>query len=243
VRRALHAEWTKLRTVPSTGWLLLALVASTVATSAMAVWAAGDQPKDAVRTSLSGVYLGQIAVVVLAALCVTTEYESGMIRTTFAAHPRRAAVFAAKAIALTAIVAAAGLVGTLGSLLAGRAQLPGGAMAASPALRAAGGTVLYLCLSGLLGLGLAVAARHTAAALSAPLAVLYLPPILTQFLTDEHIRRQVLRYSPMPAGLAVQATNGLAALPIGPWPGIGVLAAYAGAALALGAALFVVRDA
>jgi ABC-2 type transport system permease protein len=33
VRLALHAEWTKLRTVPGPAWLLLAAVALTVAVS------------------------------------------------------------------------------------------------------------------------------------------------------------------------------------------------------------------
>jgi ABC-2 type transport system permease protein len=38
----------------------------------------------------------------------------------------------------------------------------------------------------------------------------------------------------MTAGLAVQATTGLADLPIGPWAGLAVLAAWAATALAAG---------
>jgi ABC-2 type transport system permease protein len=51
------------------------------------------------------------------------------------------------------------------------------------------------------------------------------------------------RYAPMTAGLAIQATRNLGRLPIGPWPGLGVLAAYAGAALLAGGVLLRARDA
>jgi ABC-2 type transport system permease protein len=47
----------------------------------------------------------------------------------------------------------------------------------------------------------------------------------------------------MPAALSIQATRHLADLPIAPWPGLGVLAAYAAALLALACVLFRFRDA
>jgi ABC-2 type transport system permease protein len=47
----------------------------------------------------------------------------------------------------------------------------------------------------------------------------------------------------MTAGLAIQATTDLHSLPISPWAGLGVLALWAGAALATGGILLRLRDA
>ncbi|MFD0535390.1 hypothetical protein ACFQY7_18185 [Actinomadura luteofluorescens] len=103
--------------------------------------------------------------------------------------------------------------------------------------------MLYLTLVALLSLGIATALRHTAAALTTVLGLLYLFPLLAQFIGDERWHTRIERYAPMSAGLAVQSTTNLGDLPIGPWTGLGVLAAYAGAALLLGAVLFTTRDA
>jgi ABC-2 type transport system permease protein len=61
--------------------------------------------------------------------------------------------------------------------------------------------------------------------------------------TDPQWHERLQKLAPMTAGLAIQATKGLDQLPIRPWAGLGVLAAYAGAAMLLGAALFKLRDA
>jgi ABC-2 type transport system permease protein len=262
VRLAIRAEWTKLRTVRSTGWLVLALVGGTVATGALATYSvdtslcatARSCDEDTVRLSLLGTYLGQVAVVVLAALTVTTEYETRLIRLTLTADPRRMRVLAAKAAVVTAIVLAAAAVSVLGSLAAARGILPGNGFTAAngypplsladgPTARAYGGTVLYFGLIGLLSLGVGVAVRHTAAALSIVLSVLFVAPIAAVFLADSRARDLVLTYSPMTAGLAIQATRRLGELPIGPWSGLGVLAGYAAGAMLLGAVVFAVRDA
>jgi ABC-2 type transport system permease protein len=47
----------------------------------------------------------------------------------------------------------------------------------------------------------------------------------------------------MQAGLAIEATTGLRSLPIGPWAGLGVLAAWAAAALLGGGLMLRWRDA
>jgi hypothetical protein len=260
-----HAEWTKLRTVPSTAWTALAAVGLTVALTALAtasVDTSGCPPpqtgcdEDTTLLSLSGVYLGQVAVVVLAVQAVSAEYESMMIRATLMANPRRGAVLTAKAAVVAAAVLGVGLLGVLGALLAGRAILPGNgftaatgypppSLADAPTFRAVAGTVLYLGLVGLLSLGVAAAVRHTAAAVTAVLSVLYLPLILTLFLPlPEHTRDMILKSAPMTAGLAVQATVRRAdSVPIGPWAGLGVLAAYAAASLLLGYTMLKTRDA
>ena len=82
---ALHAEWTKLRTLPGTGWLLLGVVAVTVIVSAtvsaaVSCSSAAACHVDVTKLSLTGTYLGQAVVAILAVLAVGGEYGTGMIR-------------------------------------------------------------------------------------------------------------------------------------------------------------------
>jgi ABC-2 type transport system permease protein len=99
---------------------------------------------------------------------------------------------------------------------------------------AAAGSVLYLALIGVLTLGTAAAVRDPAAAIGVVLGLLYLFPIATAAVSDPHWHRLLEQVVPMSAGLAIQATTGLRSLPIGPWAGLGVLAAWAFAALLAG---------
>lgn len=244
MRRAVRAEWTKLRTVPSTAWSLVALVGLTVGLGALA--AGTDCARDGcdpVVLSLSGVYVGQLAAVLIAVLAVSAEYDGMLIRTTLAADPRRGTVLAAKAVVVTALVLGAGGLAVAGSLLAGRGILP--APAGGPTVRAAGGTVLYLGLVALLGVGIAAVVRQTAAAVTTATAVLYLPLLVTLIVPmSEQTQQRVQRLAPMTAGLAVQASSEPGRrVPIGPWAGLGVLAGYATAGTALGYLSIRIRDA
>jgi ABC-2 type transport system permease protein len=123
LRDSLRAEWVKARTLASTGWLLLAAVVLTVAAGAAVSSAvtcpAGNCAEDPAKISLTGIYLGQAVVAVLAVLMISGEYSSGMIRVTLAAMPRRTAVLAAKAVVVTGLVLAGGAVAVLASVLAG----------------------------------------------------------------------------------------------------------------------------
>ena len=91
--------------------------------------------------------------------------------------------------------------------------------------------------------GLIRAVRDSATAIGVVLGLLYLFPILTQVVSDPHWRRHLKQLGPMTAGLAIQATTNLRGLPIGPWAGLGVLAAWAAAALLTGGLLLRLRDA
>ena len=141
-----------------------------------------------------------------------------------------------------------------GSLLVARAVLPANgftpahgypalSLRDSATLRASAGTVLYLCLIALLGLGVALIVRNTGAAIATALSLLFVFPIVATLVTEPRWREWLTEWAPMSAGLAVQATRGLDAMPVGPWQGLAVLAAYAGAALAVGGILLEVRDA
>lgn len=258
LRGALHAEWTKLRTAPETTWLLIATVVLTVAVSSAAAAATRCAPGAACRVdvpklSLTGIDFGQAVVAVLAVLAIGGEYSTGMIRTTLAAMPRRPVVLAAKAVVLTGLVLAAGTIAVGGCLLAGRLILPGHgftaahgfpvlSLASGPVPRAAAGSVLYLALIGLLSVGTCAVLRDSATAVGVVLGLLYLFPIIAA-LAGPQWQRHLEQIGPMTAGLAIQATTGLRSLPISPWAGLGVLAAWAAGALLAGGLLLRFRDA
>jgi len=208
VRHALHAEWTKLRTLASTFWLLSAAAALTVTVSAAAAAAtrcpSGACADDPAKVSLTGIYLGQAVIAVLAVTAASSEYGTGMIRLTLAATPRRLTVLAAKAVVLA---------------------------------------VLDLVLVALLSLGAATAVREAAASIGVVLGLLYLFPIIAAVAGNPDLARHVEQIGPMTAGLAIQATTGLGTLPISPWTGLGVLAAWAMGALLLAGVLLRRRDA
>ena len=256
---ALHAEWTKLRTVAGPAWLLAALVTLTITVSALATAAvtcpSGTAcPVDPAKLSLTGVQFGQAIVAVLAVLAITSEYSTGMIRVTLTAMPRRTTVLAAKAGLLAGLVLAAGALAAAGSVLAGRLILPGHgftpahgfallSLANATVLRAAAGSVLYLALIALLSLGISTMVRDSAVAIGIVLALLYLFPIVANVVTNEQWHRHLEQIGPMTAGLAIQATTGLSSLPISPWAGLGVLAAWAAGAMLAGGLVLRLRDA
>ena len=96
----------------------------------------------------------------------------------------------------------------------------------------------------LLALGAAAIIRDSAAATGAVLALLYLPPIIAAALaSNPHWQHEIDRYAPMNAGLTIQNTTGLHGLPISPWAGLGVLAAWAAAVLLTSGLVLRLRDA
>ena len=253
---ALHAEWTKLRTLAGTAWLLAAAVVLTVGlstVSAVTVTCDGARcGEDPAKVGLLGVLAGQAVVAVLAVLAVGEEYGTGMIRVTLAAMPRREAVLAAKAAVVAAVTGAAGVVAVAASALVALVLEPGngftaangyGHLATGATLRAAFGSVLYLVLVALLGVGVTALVRDSAAAVGTVLGLLYLFPILAQVISDPAWHRHTMQLAPMQAGLDVQATVDLAGQPLSPWQGLGVLALWAVGALGLGGLTLRLRDA
>ncbi len=258
MKTALHAEWTKLRTVGGTLWLLFGAIALTVGLSALASAGVSCSSaacgQDAVKISLTGVYLGQLVIAILAVTVVGNEYSTGMIRTTFAAMPRRWVVIANKALLVGGGALVAGAVGVLGSVLAGRFILPGKGFTLAhgyhplslfdaSTLRAVAGSALYLALIALLSVGVAALVRDSAAAIGTVFALLFLFPIVTSAVGDEHLHRHLEQISPMGAGLAIQATINVHGLVISPWAGLGVLALWAIGALLVGGLSLQLRDA
>lgn len=257
MRDALHAEWTKLRTLASTAWLLACAALVTIGVSAAVAAGTTYQSRsheDTTKLSLIGIDLGQAVIAVLAVLVISNEYSTGMLSVTLAAVPRRLIVLAAKAATVAGAVSVGGVIAVGGCLLAGRLILPASgftvahgygplSLADGPSLRAAVGSVLYLVLVALFSLGVATAVRDSAMAIGVVLGLLYVFPLLAAVVSDPDWYSRLEQIGPMTAGLAIQATTNVQDLPISPWAGLGVLAAWAAAALLAGGLLLQLRDA
>jgi len=244
---ALRSEWTKLRTVRGSWWalglalaltiLLTAFVCSTVSTHGIAP---GDSGDDMQMLSLAGVLFAQFAVVSLATVTITAEHATGTIRATFAAEPRRRLVLGAKAAVVAGAVLAVGVAGSFAAFLVAQPILhangyvaangyPALSLADGGALRAVTGSAVYLMLIALLSLGVGAILRHTAAAITTVLALMFVPLLATSFLPGS-VQDTVQQVAPLTAGICVQATAGHGA-PLSPGAGIAVLAAWAAAAM------------
>jgi ABC-type transport system involved in multi-copper enzyme maturation permease subunit len=243
----LRSEWTKLRSVRSTYWTLLAAVVTTVGLSALisAIYVsqypgmkAADRANfDPTSFSLSGVFLAQLAIGVLGVLIITGEYSTGAIRSTFAAVPQRRMVLAAKATVFSAVTLVVGMVSCFAAFFIGQAILSGQSIQAHigdpGVLRAVAGSGLYLAVLGLLALGVGTLIRHSAGAISALFGVILVLPALVLALPWSDA---ISRWLPSNAGGAISATvqagpNAPGGPMLSPWVGLGVFFLYAAAAL------------
>jgi ABC-2 type transport system permease protein len=256
VGQALHAEWTKFRTVAGPAWLLAGVVTLTVAIGVAAASAARCQSAkcgiDPATVSFTGIYPAQAVAAVAGVLAIGNEYSTGMIKLSLTAMPRRLTLLFAKAAVLTAPALTASVPAVAGAALAGRLILPGhgftpahgyASLTSATDLRAAAGAVLYLTLIALLSLGVAAVVRDPAAAIGLVLGVLYLFPLAAHVVSNPALTRHLDQIGPLPAGLDAQATIGVNSLPLTPWQGLGVVALWTAGALILGALALKSRDA
>ncbi len=250
-----RAEWTKLRSVRSTVWTLLATVGlavgfgALIGASQMGSWDNLDPGErlrfDPTSFSLSGLFLAQLAVGVLGVLVVTSEYATGQIRATLGATPQRLTVLAAKATVFTLVIVGTGLMASFSAFWIGQRIFASKGLDASftdpGVLRAVVGGALYLAGVGLLGVGLGAILRRTAGAVAALVGLLFILPIVTGFLPSS-FQEGIGKYSPAQAGMSIfnVVPNPDA---LSPWTGLAVLLAYGAASLAVGGLLLVRRDA
>lgn len=185
-RDLLAFEWTKLRSVRSNLWTLLGAAAVTIGSTAIvaqAIAASPATPSSGVVTPLTASFLGYaeycvIPVSILAVLAFTSEYSSGLIRTTFTAVPQRLAVLAAKAAVIGGAALAAGEVLAFATFFLTQAIMAGHhrgvSLSAPGAARAVLVAGLLLALCALIALSLGAIIRSTAGAITATIGVVYL---------------------------------------------------------------------
>ena len=256
-RGALASEWIKLRSVRST---YLALAAAAVAAVALGYlithyvavttnWATlsshAKAEWDPVSYSLGGLAIAQLAFGTLGVLVISSEHATGLIRTTVAATPRRRAVLAAKAAVAGAVTLAAGEATAFAAFLAGQQALSAKHLQVTLAdpgvargVLAAG---LYLAIITLTGLGLGGVIRHTAGAIAALFALVFLIPQVIHAMPAPWPTR-IGKYMLDNAGQQMTALHGAPGY-FPPGPSLIVCLSYPAAALAAAAILITLRDA
>jgi ABC-2 type transport system permease protein len=248
----LRSEFCKLRSVRSTYWTLFAAVASNVGVAALLAiilpgrLSAHDKATlDVVRVSLGGVHLSQIAFGVLGVFVITAEYDTGMIRVSLSAVPRRRLLPAAKVIVFVVTALIVGSIAGFGAYFAFLIFLSGAGLRTSltdpGVLQAVTGGGLYLTVLGLFGLGLGVMIRTGTGAIAALFGLLFVPQILAELLPHSW-QTTIVPYLPMEAGSQIFSLRHQSGA-LQPWPGFGVFCLYAVVVLAAGFVLIGRRDA
>jgi hypothetical protein len=273
----LMAEWTKIRSVRSTMWTLLIFVVVSLGLTGLFTWLtlnALNNGRNGARSSGiitdpvsfilgTGLGLGQLAICVLGALVITSEYSSGTIRASLLAVPRRYPVLLAKALVFAALVFVVGEIVAFVSFYIGVALINGhvitlhgtvGGQAVTArhtitvslsqpgVLRAVFGAGLYLTVLGLFALAIGGLIRHTAGAITAVIGMVLIIFPLAGLLPDSW-GAHVHAYLPTVAGQLITADKHQSGQLLSPWQGFGVFCAWT--ALLLIAAVYLLdrRDA
>ena len=241
----LRSEWTKLRSVRSTWWLLsgtviimvgVAVFLSPVAESGKP---ASSAPYTLARSTEYGSVLSQLTLLVLGVLVFTGEYGSGMIRASLSVVPRRLLLLWGKLGAFGAVALALSLASSVaafvfGELLwqarHGRARVWFGDPQVTRIVIGAG---LVLAVTGIFGLAVGAIIRNTAAGLSTIAAIFFVLPLLLRIALPES-DQGFLRFMPSNAGGALWDAA-LSPTSLSPWTGFALLCGYTAALVAVAA--------
>jgi ABC-2 type transport system permease protein len=249
---ALRSEFTKIRSVRSTYWTLLAMFVLVVGFGALAALGASHGPRgpyfDPTQHSLVGLYIGQLIIGVLGVLVISSEYGTGMIRTTLTTNPHRGVMIAAKGVVFALVALVTSLVTSFTAFFVGQAIMSSDhistTIGAPNVLRAVIGGALFLTACGVLAFGLGLLLRHSAAGIAAVVGLLFVVTILVQFLPQSW-QNDTDKWIPALAGgqvwLTVQQPGNTPMFSA--WPSFAILCGYAAIAVAAGVLLFRKRDA
>jgi len=257
---ALRSELTKIFSVRSTYWSLALLVLAALAWSiadcagTAANWsqmpAQARAGQDPTQDSLIGLILfGQLVIVVLGALTITSEYSTHAIRTSLTVIPRRGVLISAKGLVFAIVAAVTAFATSFIAFFVGQALLAGthaGATLSAPGvLSAVAASAVVVVLAGLLTYGIGTALRSTAGTITAVYGLLFLLPRLIPALPTTWYD-DVMRWIPggqfdgvIASSVGAQGSPQL----FGVWGEVAVFAGYTAVALALGAWAIHRRDA
>jgi ABC-2 type transport system permease protein len=249
----LRSEWTKLWSLRSTRWSLLASfiamagLGPLVAAVQMSRWSQlspGDRlTYDAINTGVGGYHLAQLAIGVLGVLVITGEYTTGMIRSSMMAVPRRLPVLWAKLLVYAAVTFVLMLVATLISFFVVQAIVsqhhvqhgigdPG-------ALRTVIGGALFLTMLAVLCVGVGGILRNTAGGIATFVALLFVLPGISAILPST-VNDSISPYLPLNAGTTITSHRFDNSHHLSVWGGYALFCGYAAVAVA-GAGISMVR--
>ena len=255
----LSAEWTKIRSVRSTLWSLLAFMVVAIGFSALIMiviantWNSPGNHPNHVRlledpTAVlfgAGFGLGQLAICVLGVIVMSSEYSTGAIRASLLAVPRRLPMLAAKAVvfALLDLVVSAITVFAVFFITTAIIRSHVSITLSQPGItRACLGGILYLTVLGLFAMAIGGLIRHTAGGISIVIAlVIVVPPLVS--LIPGTIANHVHGYLPTVAGELVAQTSQQSGDVLSGWQGFGVFCIWTALLLAACGWLLVRRDA
>lgn len=253
--RVIRSEWTKLWSLRSTRWSLLAgFVAMAglgplVAIFQMNRWAHLD-PVDrlhfnAINTALGGYHFAQLAIGVLGVLILTGEYSTGQIRSSLMAVPRRLPVLWAKAGTFAVVAFALMLIASVIAFFAANAILVQHhvqtTIGHAPSLRAVVGAALFMAVLGVFATGLGAIVRNTAGGISLFAGLLFVLPGLTNLLPTS-TQNAINPYLPSVAGSTILSGTHDAHT-FSAWGGFGLFCGYTVLVLLIAAILMRRRDA
>lgn len=249
--QALRSEWIKLWSIRSTWWTMLALVVlgaglTTLMCWGNADWLASDDADESAGSFITwGMMIAQVCAVIVGVLAVTAEYGTGMIRTTLAATPSRGRVLAAKAVVVGGVMFVAGTLTALLGYFGGNYFLDRegiGLALEGDVARSMYGSGLFMAGLALLSLAIGFIVRHTAAAISIVLALVFVVGNMVMLIPGE-LGEWITKLMPgnAPAALVAPVTFNPDAL--GAWTGFGVFVAEIAVLVAIAWALLRKRDA
>jgi ABC-type transport system involved in multi-copper enzyme maturation permease subunit len=252
----MRSEWTKLKTLRSTPWTLAIAVVLVIGLSALLAFiiAANESSElkhgnlpDPLQTIQSGWSIGFLAFMVLGVLTVSNEYSSGLIGVTLLATPKRSRVLIAKVIVFSVSMFVIAEIMSFINFFIGHAIIsaypayPNVSLSTHLVLRAVIGMGIYVTLVGLLGLSAGALLRHTAGAIVACVAFIFILPGLLSALPDSW-SNPIGEYWPTEAGrriiLLTHGPNTLSA-----WSGTADLAVFVAILLTLACYILSKRDA
>ena len=251
--RVWRSEWTKFRSLRHLGWTLfssagLLIAIGFVSTLLTARDYAGASPEatvgfEPVGTALAGVSFAQLATGALGVLLITGEYSSGTIGPSLTAVPSRLPVLWAKLAVILSMVLTVSCGAALVAFFTGQVLLSGNdlgvSLTAPGALRAVVGSGVSMSLTAVIGLGVGVLLRNSAAAISVCVGLFFVLPPLVSALPSS-IGSPLSRYMPSNAGAAIYGIDAdSSSSSLSPGAGLAVLCCEA--ALVIGAAAYRLR--
>jgi len=262
-----RSEWTKIRSLRSTAWTFLVTAVLTIGLGslfALGRTSGRQSGREAITANFNAagfpfnaLFLAQLAIGVLGVLIITTEYSSGMIRTTFTAVPQRGLVLAVKTTIFGLVTLVVSTATTFVTFFASQAILNRGTVTAAPphhlvkygvslsspqSLRIVIGAALYMTVCGLLGVALGALLRSTAAAITALAGLLFILPIMMNFLPVSWHRDAIAQWLPSNAGMQI-VEKVTQPLQFSPWVGLAVFAGWVAVAFVAALVLLRRRDA